>query len=95
MSEKAASLIGQAFDCLDSKCEGAVSLQCLECAYNAEQHPHCLTRRKSPETIKSEFISAICRKANSEGKVTKEAFVDYYAELNFCVPNERATVSFF
>jgi hypothetical protein len=64
----------------------------LLAAYHPEQHPHVLTRRKSPEDVKAEFISAIQRKTNQKNHVSYEAFVDYYAELNFCVPNERHTV---
>ena len=61
-------------------------------AYKAEAHPHALSRKKDPQAIKDEFASAINRKADASGYVTQAAFVDYYAELNFCIPNERSTV---
>ena len=33
----------------------------------------------------------MCRKAIN-GRITREGFVDYYAELNFCISNERISV---
>ena len=90
--EKVASLIGQAFDCLDTDCKGCLSVKKLVECYNEKQHPHCLTRRKSPENVRAEFRSAIERKADQNCMVTKEAFIDYYAELNFCIPLENSNV---
>lgn len=34
-------------------------------------------------------MSAILRKTDKSGRITKNGFVDYYAELNFCIPSER------
>jgi hypothetical protein len=61
--------------------------------YNPTNHPHSLTRKKDPESIKNDFDHAIAKKACPKGRVTQAAFVDYYAELNFCIPNERQSVS--
>ena len=71
MSEKIASLIGQAYDCLDSKGSGAVCFEHIVNLYNEKEHPHCLSRRKSPEYIKAEFYHAMKRKADHEGKISR------------------------
>jgi hypothetical protein len=78
---------------LDGKKEKALPVAFLIAHYNPSNHPHALTRKKDPETIKNDFNQAISQKADSKGAVSQAAFVDYYAELNFCIPNERHTVS--
>jgi hypothetical protein len=64
-------------------------LELLLKSYHPQAHPHSLSRRKSPEDIQTEFANAISRKADQSGRVSQKAFVDYYSELNFCIPNER------
>jgi hypothetical protein len=88
-----AAVINQAFEVLDKKHENSLTLEQLTKSYNPQNHPHALSRKKSPEDIQAEFVNAISRKADENGRVSQKAFVDYYAELNFCVPNERDTVS--
>lgn len=89
MSEKLAQLVGFAYDSIDRNNQGSVSLTILENENIYGKHPHVLSRLKSPEQIKSEFMSGISRKADKNGRVDKKGFLDYYAELNFCIPNER------
>jgi len=48
LSEKIANLINQAFESLDSKKEKKINANKLLESYHPEQHPHVLTRRKSP-----------------------------------------------
>lgn len=88
MSDKITSLISQAFDKLDPEGTGAASLDCLSNNYQADKHPHVLSRRKAPEEVYSIFLNGMTRKAEN-GKVSRAAFVDYYADINFCVPTER------
>lgn len=86
-------MINQAFEVLDKKHENSLSLEQLTKSYNPQNHLHALSRKKSPENIQAEFVNAISRKADENGRVSQKAFIDYYAELNFCIPNERETVS--
>jgi hypothetical protein len=92
LSEKIAGLINQAFEVLDKKHEQSLPLELLTKSYNPLSHPHSLSRRKNPENIQAEFVNAITRKADQSGRVSQAAFVDYYSELNFCIPNERENV---
>lgn len=92
-SERVAAVINQAFEVLDKKHEYSLTLEQLTKSYNPQNHPHALSRKKSPEDIQAEFVNAISRKADENGRVSQKAFIDYYAELNFCIPNERETVS--
>lgn len=89
LSERVAAVINQAFEVLDTRHENSVSLELLTKSYNPQSHPHALSRRKSPEDIQAEFVNAISRKADQNGRVSQKAFIDYYSELNFCIPNER------
>lgn len=57
-------------------------------AYHVKCHPHVVSRRKSPEEVLDQVRSGMCRKVVND-VVSREGFVDYYAELNFCIPNER------
>jgi|JI9StandDraft_1071089.scaffolds.fasta_scaffold292643_2 hypothetical protein len=92
MSEKIAQLIGAAFDSLDANNKGSVSLTLIENENTYNKHPHVLSRLKNPEQVRAEFMNGISRKADANGRVDKKGFLDYYAELNFCVPNERESV---
>lgn len=81
-----AQLISQAYDKLDPENTGNVSLDHVIANYNPKGHPHVLSRKKTPEYVYNAFVNGITRKA-VDGNVSKQEFVDYYAELNFCVPN--------
>ena len=50
-----------------------------------------ISRRKSPEEVYATFQNGMARKAENDC-VSRAAFVDYYADINFCVPNERENV---
>lgn len=91
ISEKVAALIGAAFDKLDPNNLGSVPLQTLIDLYCAENHPHVLSRRKNSQAVKEQFVDGITRKA-VDNYVSRQNFVDYYAELNFCVPAEHDQV---
>lgn len=82
------SLIAAAYSKLDPKGTNSVCLKTLISSYCAEQHPHVLSRRKQLEDVRNEFASGITRKA-VDNNVSRQEFVDYYAELNFCLPNEH------
>jgi len=87
--QKVADLIGEAFAKLDQDNAGKLSMDQMLNSYNAKSHPHVLSRLKAPEDAKGFFMNGMERKADADQQVSKEGFIDYYAELNFCIPNER------
>lgn len=76
--EKVTSLIAAAYNKLDPKGTNNVSLQTIINTYNAEQHPHVLSRRKLVDQARAEFANGITRKA-VDNNVSRQEFVDYYA----------------
>lgn len=91
MPESVARLVGQAYEKLDPHNTDAVAFEHMLAVYNPTQHPHVLSRKKSPQEVREFFETAMGRKVVG-GHVTRPAFVDYYAELSFCIPNERQSV---
>ena len=66
LSEKVFGLINQAYNKLDSENAGAVSLDTMSQNYNAKQHPHVLSRRKSPQEVMGIFVNGMARKAEGD-----------------------------
>lgn len=79
-----------AYDKLDTEGNDSVSLETMTNCYNASKHPHVISRRKSPEEVFDIFCVGMSLKSEN-GTVARAGFVDYYADINFCVPAERET----
>lgn len=78
-------MISMAFDKIDPEGTGEVALAHLANCYCADKHPHVLSRRKSPEEVFDTFMTGMTLKANGD-VLSRAGFVDYYADINFCVP---------
>jgi len=51
-------------------------------------HPRTRTREKKSEQVRLEFIECMSR-LQTAGVVTEQAFVEYYADINACLPAEK------
>lgn len=61
----------------------------LQGAYNAAHHPRVLTREKKVETVRADFVHLMGARADASGNISEQAFVQYYADVNCCLPAEK------
>jgi Ca2+-binding EF-hand superfamily protein len=85
VNDKRLGAVKVAFEFLSS--QGVTSVDQLMEQYNAANHPRVRTREKSAETVRQEFHEAFLQRC--AGGFTEEAFIDYYADLNACLPAEK------
>ena len=57
-------------------------------SYNCQSHPRVLTREKKQETVYNEFEQCIGARS-SVGQVSENSFLEYYADINACLPAEK------
>lgn len=57
-------------------------------SYNCQSHPRVLTREKKQETVYNEFEQCIGARS-SGGQVSENSFLEYYADINACLPAEK------
>ena len=65
-----------------------VSLEALLSQYNAPAHPRVTSREKRAEDVMRAFVGLMSSKA-TDGAVSEEAFMDYYADCNAVLPADR------
>ena len=65
-----------------------VSLEALLSQYNAPAHPRVTSREKRAEAVMRDFVELMSSKA-TDGAVSEEAFMDYYADCNAVLPADR------
>ena len=87
-SEKRLSVVKYVWQMLDSENTGALDLQFLVSNFKAENHPRVKLREKKEETVLAEFEAGLNFRAG-DNPVTEEVFLDYYADVNACLPAEK------
>lgn len=86
--EKRTSVVKYAFTMLDNDGTGRLSLQDLVAKYNSSAHPRVKLREKKAGRVLEEFENGL--QIRSEGDVvTEDAFLQYYADVNACLPAEK------
>ena len=87
-AEKRLSVVKYAFQMLDTNGSGELSLSDLASRYNAAAHPRVKLREKKEETIQAEFEAGLGLRAGGD-TVTEQAWMEYYADVNSCLPSEK------
>lgn len=64
------------------------SLEKIVSSFNAPAHPRVASREKRAENVMASFVELMSEKATN-GQVSEEAFCDFYADVNACLPVER------
>ena len=88
MNEKRLAVVKHAWNTLDKGGAGRLSFDQLSKQYLSQGHPRVRTREKKPDTVYNDFISCLGAKAKG-GSVTENDFIDYYADINACLPAEK------
>lgn len=78
-SMRRVDLVLRAFKLIDTDGSGVATVQEIGELYDATQHPDVLVGKSTVEEVLNEFMSAWDR--NKDGNVTKEEFLEYYADI--------------
>uniref|UniRef100_A0A7S2X773 EF-hand domain-containing protein n=1 Tax=Lotharella oceanica TaxID=641309 RepID=A0A7S2X773_9EUKA len=85
----------QAFDAFDKTGDGVVNLDDLKGVFDASKHPKVQTGEMTEEMVFKQFLNKFEGKdlKESDGKITKDEFLDYMADLSSNFPfNDDAFV---
>ncbi|EGR28430.1 hypothetical protein IMG5_175680 [Ichthyophthirius multifiliis] len=89
ISEKRLAVVKHAFQFLDRRNNGKLNINELIQLYRAEAHPRVVTRQKSAEQVRDEFINAISKKSLDGQNIIENDFLEYYADVNATLPQEK------
>ncbi len=65
-----------------------MTVEWLEAHFNAAKHPRVRTRDKSTDQVFLEFSNGLRSRVPS-GVVSEDTWVEYYADVNACLPAEK------
>ncbi|OMJ67014.1 hypothetical protein SteCoe_35940 [Stentor coeruleus] len=88
MSDRRLSAVKAAFQFLDESGTGFLSVDELRQKFVASRHPRVVTREKTINLVQEEFERAL-NKYSSNGRVSEENFLAYYASLSATIPTEN------
>ena len=88
LSPRRLALINMAFDILDIDKSGIVDAAEIADKYNTSKHPAVLSGMKTETEVLTEFLSTFDVGGEVDGKVTREEFTNYYANLGASIDNE-------
>jgi hypothetical protein len=77
-----------AFDILDKDGSGAIDPDDVISVYNASKHPDVVAGRKTEEDVLQEFLHTFDVGGEVDGKVTKQEFENYYANISASIDND-------
>ena len=83
-------LVNKAFDKIDIDNSGELDYNDICDVYNASKHPAVLEGRKTERQVLEEFLSTFEMHLSgvSDGKVTREEFIEYYTNISASIDNE-------
>lgn len=85
-NEKRLAAVKYAYSVVSS--QGDMSVEWLESHFNAASHPRVRTRDKTADRVFVEFSNGLRSRAGT-GVVSEDTWVEYYADVNACLPAEK------
>ena len=85
LSPKLLVAVHQAFDQIDKKKENVLDPQDIITSYDVGLHPDVLRGRRTESEVMKEFLDTFDVGGTQPGKVTRDEFVQYYANISFSV----------
>ncbi|XP_054724377.1 calcyphosin-like protein [Uloborus diversus] len=82
LSQDRLDIIEKAFAKMDKSGDGSVTLEDLKGVYNGKEHPDVIDGKKSEDEVLLEFLSSFDTPNKTDGKVSKQEFIDYYAGVS-------------
>ena len=88
MTKRRTALVHMAFDRLDSDGNGIIDGHEVGNCYDASMHPEVISGRKTAEEVLREFLTTFDVGGEVDGKVTRDEFTNYYANLSASIDND-------
>eukprot|EP00826_Nyctotherus_ovalis_P002491 TRINITY_DN10499_c0_g3_i12.p1 TRINITY_DN10499_c0_g3~~TRINITY_DN10499_c0_g3_i12.p1 ORF type:complete len:267 (+),score=98.37 TRINITY_DN10499_c0_g3_i12:123-803(+) len=94
MSERRQALVEKIFKTLDKNGSGAITAADIESHYRVESSPDFISGAKTKQQVLEAFLSNFdVAPKGQDGTITKEEFVNYYADLSMVLPVDDYFVS--
>ena len=88
LSENRLKLVNLAFRVLDKDESGVVDFQEIASVYDASKHPEVISRVKTAQQVLVQFLNTFEVGGARDGVVTKQEFINYYANLSASIDND-------
>lgn len=88
LSQRRAQLVLEAFGRFDKTGDGIVDYDDLKGSFSAAHHPDVKSRRKSEKQVMVHWL-AVFEGHVKDGRVTKEEFLDYYANISASIDSDE------
>lgn len=85
-NEKWLAAVKYAYSVVSS--QGDMTVEWLEAHFNAAKHPRVWTWDKTTDQVFMEFSNGLRARVGT-GVVSEDAWVEYYADVNACLPAEK------
>jgi calcyphosin len=88
LSRDRRALVDTAFRCLDREDKGAIDASLIVSQYDPTGHPDVFLGVRSPEAVMTELLETFDMGGALQGKVTRDEFMEYYANIGAGIDNE-------
>ena len=90
MNSRRAAVVSLAFDHIDRDGSGLVDIEELKDAFVSSQHPDVLSRERTAEAVRMEFLDTFDFGGKKPGKVSRDEFFDYYSNVSATIVKDES-----
>ena len=88
LNDRRRSLVGLAFNVLDTNRDGTIDAEEIVSKYDASKHPDVISGKKSPNEVLREFLETFEVGGEKDGKCTRQEFENYYSNISASIDDD-------